>query len=66
MKICISMKAIFNVQRTITPKVCNPELWFLCFALCLLVLNICVKVRENISNGFDVTEWTRVCGRNGD
>ena len=34
-------------------------------ALCLMVLNICVKFQENISNGFDVTERTRVCGRNG-
>ena len=56
--------AIFNVQRAKTPKVCNPELRFLCFALCLMVLNIYVKFHENISNGFHVTERTRVCGRN--
>ena len=42
----------------------NLELWFLCFALCLLVLNICVKFHENISVLMS-TEWTRVCGRNG-
>ena len=30
-----------------------------------MVLNVCVKFHENISNGFDVTERTRVCGRNG-
>ena len=30
-----------------------------------MVLNICVKFHENISNGFDVTERTQVCGRNG-
>ena len=29
------------------------------------MLNICVKFHENILNGFDVTERTRVCGRNG-
>ena len=55
---------IFNVQRAISPKVYTPVLCFLCFALCLMVLNICVKFHENISNGFDVTERTRVCGRN--
>ena len=56
--------AIFNVQRAITPKVCNPELRFLRSARRLMVLNICVKFRENISNGFEVTERTRVCGEN--
>ena len=30
-----------------------------------MVFNICVKFHETISNGFDVREWTRVCGRNG-
>ena len=39
--------AMFNVQRVITPK----ELWFMCSAPCLMVLNICVKFCENISNG---------------
>ena len=38
--------AIFNVQRAITPKVCNPELRFLRSARRLMVLNICVKFRE--------------------
>ena len=28
-----------------------------------MVLNICVKFHENISNGFDVTERTRVCDK---
>ena len=55
--------AIFNVQRAITPKVCNPELWLPCSACCLIVLNICVKFHENILNGFEVTERTRVCGK---
>ena len=48
--------AIFNVQRAITPKVCNPELRFLRSARRLMVLNICVKFHENILNGFEVTE----------
>ena len=56
--------AIFNVQRAITPKVCNPELRFFCSAHLLMVLNICVKFHENILKGFEVTERTRVCGKN--
>ena len=55
--------AIFNVQRTITPKVCSPELRFLHSARRLMVLNICVKFHENIFNAFEVTERTRVCGK---
>ena len=55
--------AIFNVQRGITPKVCNPELRFLRSARRLMVFNICVKFHENILNGFEVTERTRVCGK---
>ena len=49
--------AIFNVQRAITPKVCNPELQFLRSARLLMVLNICVKFHENILNVFEVTEY---------
>ena len=54
----------FNVQRAIHRKVCNPELRFLCSARRLIMLNICVKFHENILNGFEVTERTRVCGKN--
>ena len=54
--------AMFNVQRTITPKVGKPELQFVCSACCLMVLYICVKFHENITNGFSVMEWTH--GRN--
>ena len=49
--------AMFNVQRAITPKVGKPELRFMCSALWLIVLYICVKFRENI-------ELTRVHNRN--
>ena len=49
---------IFNVQRAISPKVSKPELQFKCSACCLTVLYICVKFPENISNGFELTEWT--------
>ena len=56
--------AIFNVHSAITPKVCNSELRFLCCARRLMVLNICAKFHENILNGFEVTERTRICGKN--
>ena len=56
--------AMFNVQRTITPKVGKPELQFMCSACCLIVLYTCVKFRENISNSFQLTERTQVHGRN--
>ena len=40
-------------------------LWFICSACGLLVLYICVKLCENITNSIEVMEWTRVHGRNG-
>ena len=46
------------VQRTITPKVGKPELWFMCSARHPKVLYICVMLNEN-------TERTRVNSRNG-
>ena len=57
--------ATFNVQRAITPKVGKPELWFICSASRLIVLYIFVKFRENILKSFQLTERTRVHGRNG-
>ena len=51
--------AMVNVQRVIIPKVGKPELWFMCSTLRLMVLYICVKFSENISNGIRVTERTR-------
>ena len=57
--------AMFNIQRAIIPKVGIPELQFMCSASPLIVLYICVKFHENISNGFQLVEWTRVYGRNG-
>ena len=50
---------IVNTQRTVTPKVGKPELWFMCFACCLMVFNVCEKFHENMSSGFKVMEWTR-------
>ena len=57
--------AMFNIQRAITPKVGKPELQSIGSASCLILLYICVKFRENISNGFQLTEWARVHGKNG-
>ena len=42
--------AIFNVQRAITPKLGKPQLRFMHSAYCLMVLYICVKFCENITN----------------
>ena len=56
----------FQFQRTITPKIPNPELRFLRSACRLMLLYICVKFHENISNGFGVTERTRFCDRQTD
>ena len=50
--------AIFSVKRAITPRECNPDLRLLRFEYRFIVLNICVKFHENISNGFEVTERT--------
>ena len=51
-------KAIFHVQRAIDPELKNLKLWFMHSACCLMMLYICVKFRENISNGIRVMEWT--------
>ena len=37
----------------------------MCSARCLMVLYICEKFHQNIWNGFQLTEWTQVHGRNG-
>ena len=41
------------------------ELWFMCSACCLMVLCICIKFCENVTNSIRVMERTRVHGRNG-
>ena len=53
----ITKITIYNVQKA---KI-GPQLWFLCFACCLMVVNISVKVCENISNGFQVKGQTGFC-----
>ena len=47
--------AMFNVQKAKSPKVDIPELRFMSSARRLMVLYICVKSRENASNGINAT-----------
>ena len=54
---------IFNVQRTITPKVGKPQLHFSCSAHLFMVVNISVKLRKNILYGFQITRRTRPLSR---
>ena len=56
---------IFNVQSTIIPKAGVQQLLFLCSALCLIMLYICMKFYQNICNSFQLTELTSVHGRYG-
>ena len=55
---------IDNIQRVETPKAGKSELGVLCFANCIMAIYICIKFQENISNSFQVTEWTQVYYRN--
>ena len=41
-----------EIPREITQKVKSQELWFLCFERCLMLIDIHLKFRENILNGF--------------
>ena len=56
--------SIFNVRMAVTPKVGKQELRFLFSAYLLVALYSCKTFHENISNGFQVTEQTRVYDRN--
>ena len=49
---------IDTVQRVITPKAGISELQYLCCANCIMMIYICLRFQENISNSFQVTEWT--------
>ena len=53
---------IDNVQRAVTPKAGNSELE--CFGNCIKVMYSGMKFQENISNSFQVTEWTQMYYRN--
>ena len=48
-----------NTQRAISPKVGKQELRFMCSTRHLIVFNVCVTFRENMSSGFKVMERTR-------
>ena len=41
-----------NVQRVVTPKAGNSELWFLCLANCIMVKYICIKFQEKSQTVF--------------
>ena len=45
-----------KVRRDVTQKVSIQELWFLCSACRLMLINICMKFHEDILSGFKVTE----------
>ena len=51
---------IDNVQRAVTPKASNSELLFLCSAHHIMVIYICIKFQENISNCFQVKKRTHI------
>ena len=44
----------YYVQRAIIHNVCMLELWFLCSAHPIIVLFICMKFHENISNDLKI------------
>ena len=48
-----------KVQREITQKIYMQELRFLHLARCLMLIDICMKFREDSLRGFQVTERTR-------
>ena len=50
-----------KVPRNIIQKVYVQELWFLCSACRLMLIDIYKKFLEDILNRFQVTEWTRFC-----
>ena len=56
--------ASYKVQRGITKKIHNQELWMLCSAHRLMMLNTCMKFYKHILNGFKVIERTWFSHRN--
>ena len=55
------MTKITIIIKGPSPKVSKPQLWFLCSASSLMVVNISVKFPKNILNSFQVTEQTWFC-----
>ena len=52
-----------KVQREITQKVYMQELWFLCSACHLMLINIYMKFREDSLNGFPSYRADMFCDR---
>ena len=50
-----------KIPREIIQKVQMQELWFLCSACHLMLIDIYMKFVEDILNRFQVKEWTRFC-----
>ena len=50
----MTWNTIENVRRAETPKAGKSELQFLCFANFIMVIYICIKFQENISNNFQI------------
>ena len=48
----ILQNLLFSISKGHNSKIHNPEVQFLCPARRLMLLYICVKFHENISNGF--------------
>ena len=55
-----------HVQRAVIQKVGKSQLWFLCSASSLMVVNISIKLSKNILNSFQVMLRTRFCNRQTD
>ena len=53
--------ANYKLQRDVTQKIYNQELWFIHSACHLLVLNIGMKFYECIFSNFKVIEQTPLC-----
>ena len=57
----VTETATYKVQRGITKQIYIQELWFLRSAHRLMLVNISMKLHEDILNGFKVTERARFC-----
>ena len=55
---------INNVQMPVTSKAGDSELRILCFANCIMVIGICIKFQEKISNSFQVKKCSQIYYRN--
>jgi len=58
------MKHYDNEQRSITPKICSFELWFLCTALLLNEIYLPMKFHVNALHSFKVMLRTKFKNEN--